>query len=212
MPSVRSDLIEEIATEAYHRIGIDIEVVRLPGERALQMSNAGEVDGELYRIANIHQTYRNMLPVSVPISHFEGVVFVKHKKFAVHGWESLRPYKIGIITGVKYSEIGTNGMNRVSYPDSEELFHRLDTGRVDVVVDDRISGLAMLAHMDIKGITILEPPVTALPVYHYLHKKNKSLIPKITESLRQMEEEGKIRKIEEEVIRKLETWSSDKGR
>ncbi|MCX7217725.1 MAG: ABC transporter substrate-binding protein, partial [Burkholderiales bacterium] len=44
-----TSIAELIITEAYRRLGMQVVVRKLPGERSLRSANNGEMDGELYR-------------------------------------------------------------------------------------------------------------------------------------------------------------------
>ena len=189
---------KRIVTEAYKRIGFKIQVERLPAARALRISNKGDVDGELFRIADIVSDYPNLRMIPIPIYILEVRVFSKDVEFSVNGWESLKPYNIGIIRGVKHAELGTKGMNRHISVNYNHLFQMLDKKRVDIVVAARLSGLESLAKLNLKEIKMLDHPVATIPIYHFLHKKHERLIPKLTEVLRRMEKEGTLQKIRHE--------------
>lgn len=201
------DVIVKIAAkvvqEAYQRIGIQIQTKTFPAERALFKSNNGDVDGEVCRIQGIESTYPNLMMVPVVVNMFEGVVFTKDITFPVTGWDSLKPYKIGIRIGTKFAEQGTKGMSVESVSDNEQLFLKLDAGRTDVVVASRLEGLEQLTQLQLKGITVLEPPLVTVNLYHYLHKKHAALIPAITKTLQEMEAEGQIQAIREQAIEEL---------
>jgi len=49
--------------------------------------------------------------------------------------------------------------------------------------------------MNLNEIVMLTPPVQVDPLYHYLHKKHKALVPQITAVLREMKQEGKFQEI-----------------
>mgnify|MGYP003503745423 CR=1 FL=1 len=57
-----SDRIEQQLKTAYLQLGYQMQVQRLPAGRSLIMTNAGEFDGELFRIADqsacFYQTQR----------------------------------------------------------------------------------------------------------------------------------------------------------
>lgn len=200
-----SDISERVLTEAYHKIGIDIVVKTLPARRAILSANNGEVGGELHRVKGINKKYTNLEMVPISINHVEGVVFSKNKEFIVEGWESLRPYKIGIIRGVIYTEKGTTGMQVYPATTNEQLFKMLDMDRLDIGILNRITGLLYIDKLKLNTIKALEPPVEKLPLYHYLHKKHVDLIPKITEVLSVMKKEGRIKQIRKEYIDELQT-------
>jgi len=71
----------------------------------------------------------------------------------------------------------------------------LDTNRVDIGVVDRFNGLVTLHQLGIKKIRMLEPPLSRIKFYNFLHKKHEDIIPRITESLQQMHNDGKIKEI-----------------
>ncbi|MFV0347910.1 MAG: substrate-binding periplasmic protein [Halodesulfovibrio sp.] len=179
-----------IVTEAYRRIGADIELVTLPGERALVMANRGEVDGELARVPLIGELYPNLLPVPVPIGTYDGVVFAHDSVPPVQGWEDLRKYRIGVEIGVKFAETGTKGMDVMSFGDRRKLFEMLELGRIDVVVHLRETGEAELRVLGIKDVHAQKTPLTTLVMYHYVHRKHADLIPLLTKALKDMEQDG----------------------
>lgn len=172
--------------EAYKRLGYNITVRNLPPARALELSNSGRVDGEVFRVADIVKKAPNLVIVPVPLNHLRAMVFTTGLQFEIDGWESLRPYKIGIVRGHRYSESGTEGMNRVAASSLKQLFQMLELGRVDVVVSTEFSGLDVLLRNDFDSITMLDPAVTQMPVYHFLHKKHAGLVLQVAESINQM--------------------------
>ncbi|QTA89631.1 Uncharacterized protein dnm_056870 [Desulfonema magnum] len=121
-----SDQVEAVLREAYKKAGIGLEIVKVSGERAIQLSNLSETDGELYRIKGISSKYPNLVMLPVPIWYSEIVVFTKSKKFVPEGWESLTPYKIGILRGSQYSENNTKGMNRFMATETQQIYYMLD--------------------------------------------------------------------------------------
>lgn len=185
-----------ILTEAYGRLGIDLEIQVLPLERSVQVANNGTVDGELFRGEIDPQEYPNLIKVPVVIAMGDLVVFTKNKTFQVNGWDSLRPYVIGTQIGLKPVEISTEGMNVKKATEWNQLFMMLDSGRVDIVVLPRDVGMSALTDMNLSGITVLEPPVQRDLIYHYLNKKNSALVPKLTSILEQMQDEGLLTKVQ----------------
>ncbi len=193
-----TDLSTQIISEAYRRIGIEIKVEGFPGERALVQSNAGHADGELIRIEGIEKRYPNLIMIPVSFISFQGVVFSKKLDFPITGWSSLKPYTIGIIIGSKFSEIGTTGMRTRRVTRFIQLVKMLNSGRIDVFVESRLNGLRAFQQANIKSFKILEPPLTDLPLFHYLHKKHQNLVPRITNLIIKMKDEGRFKRIRKE--------------
>lgn len=125
------------------------------------------------------------------------MVFTKGKAFRVEGWQSLLPYKVGYIRGVKTAEFNVvPGTKTVPVRNALELFRLLQTGITDVAIETRSSGVYAMQQLGLKGVNILEPPLTTIKSYHYLHVKNQYLVGPLTTVLQRMENEGVIRNIQ----------------
>jgi polar amino acid transport system substrate-binding protein len=193
------DVAEKIMLEAYRRMGIALTVHRQPGERSLVSANSGEMDGELYRKVGMELVYPNLVIVPVPLQTYEIVVFSLGTRFTIAGWDSLRPYSLGFVRGVKIIEQNTTGMRIFPVQTIDQAFQMLSLGRIDVVIGNRRSALAAIKAMKLDGVQMLEPALAAFPVYHYLNKKNAALVPRLGNVLQQMRNEKLIEKIQNSV-------------
>lgn len=194
------DISQKIIEIAYQRIGIQVSIIKYPGLRALLHSNNGDTDGELHRVANINKKYPNLIIVPVQINVLDGMVYTKDTDFPVKGWDSLKPYRIGIRRGVLFSVKGTSGMNTFMSDAYQDLFKVLNKQRIDIIIAGRVTGLKTIQDLNLNGIRAMEPPIESYPIYHYLHKKNRHIIPEITKVLQEMEKEGLIQKIRQEFL------------
>ncbi len=177
---------------AYQSIGYDLSAEVLPAERALILSNTGTLDGEVNRIKGINKKYRSLLLVPVKINTLYGQAFTKTLNFPITGWESLRPYKIGIRIGTKFAEKNTKGMDVVKVENNDLLFKMLDLERLDVVVTSKQEGLLAIKKLGIVDINFLQPALMQLDLFHYLHIKHKKLVPLIEAQLKKMKKAGEI--------------------
>lgn len=199
-----SMMAEQVMVQAYGRLGLSMELEYLPGERALQTANAGQVDGELMRMQGIEHAYPNLIRVPVVISQAEQVVFTKGKHFPIQGWQSLVPYKMGYIRGVKAIEANlVPGTRTIPVRTYKEEFRQLDAGITDAVVEVRSVGMVAIKELGLKGIDVLEPPLIKVPLYHYLHRKNQHLVGDLTAVLEQMDRDGTIREIHRKVMQSI---------
>lgn len=188
-----ADLFSVILKEAYEPLGYDVIIERLPAERALIMSNGGVVDGEAGRLTIIEENNQNLVRVPTSIYKTRVVGFTRNSDIDLSdGWESLRKYKIGVLIGYKYVESKTDGMNRLLVPTGEKLMGMLDAGRVDIVILSVLDGLLIVKEQRLKGIHVIEPPLGAFSMYHYLHTKNEDLIPLVDEQFRQLRDSGRL--------------------
>jgi len=182
--------------EAYKRIDIEISNEPLPAKRSLRWANEGlHYDGELFRISGIEKQYTNLIPIKVPLHKSQWMAYTKNKKIKIAGWQSLKPYKIGIRRGIVTTKNGTKGFDTQEVNTNKQLFEMLYRNRVDVVILSKGNAEKALDGLNYEGINMLEPPVSTRYVYHYIHKKNKHLQSKLYKVLEKMEKEGLIDKI-----------------
>jgi polar amino acid transport system substrate-binding protein len=180
-----------VLQEAYRRIGIEAKEEFLPHERSLRASNSGEVDGEVMRIAGLEKEYPNLIMVPESIYNFDTVAFTTGLVFKIDGWESLRPYQLCILRGLKLSERGTEGMNRMVGNSTDHVIEMLRRDRCQVAILGRASWLEV-DRLKAGPLRELRPPIATLKLFHYVHKRHEALVPKLAETLRQMRSEGAI--------------------
>jgi len=180
---------DRVLEEAYGRLGITVAYQIYPARRALASANLGTTDGEQRRIAGLEKAYPNLIMVPVPIAYTQLAVFTKDPHLAVEGWESLKPYSIGILQGQKHVEFKTQGMNVEPVKSTEQLFKKLESGRNKVVVSSQ-EDQCHIQRLSLTGISM--KPLERITLYHYLHKKHRELSSRLEAVLRQMEQEQVI--------------------
>ncbi len=191
-----TSVAEQVMMEAYRRIGRALVLHRLPGERTLVMANEGRMDGELYRKLGMEREYPNLIILPVPLLTYEIVIFTRGTNFIVNGWDSLRPFTIGYVRGIKIVRENTAGMKTEAVPTMEQAMQKLIMGRTDVVVGNRASGLAALESLKIDDVRILAPALASFPVFHYVHKKHAAMVPALLAALHAMQADKTIERLQ----------------
>jgi len=175
----------------------------VPARRALEMSNDGQVDGELHRILGIDKRWANLIRVPNRVNVLEATAFTKSIDFTVAGWSSLKPYSVGVRRGIQFSNTNTQGMSRQIVNTVQGLFEILQYDRIEVVVTSLINGLSELKEIKHSSIKLLKPAIEIYPLYHYLHKKHQDMVPKVNGVLEQMKKEGLIQHIRQQALNRL---------
>lgn len=192
----------EILTLAYQKLNIPVEFILLPGKRALTESSEGRADGEVHRIFEIGTDYPALLRVPTPINYIEPSVFSKTENFVVTDCAALSAYRIGIVRGVKHSELCTDGMPSVIIGnDLNTLIRTLDSGRIDLLITARINGLVQIKKFGQNAIHPLSPPLSRMLVYHYLNETHRDLVPKIDRIFQEMQASGELEAVRERALR-----------
>jgi polar amino acid transport system substrate-binding protein len=180
-----------ILREAYRKIGQDLSAAKMPRERAIVAADRGETDGDVMRIAGIDKLYPNLVQVPEPVTRFHIVAFTTGFSFKVDGWESLRPYSLCILRGMKAAEQPTEGMQRMFANSNDQAILMLRSGRCEV---------AVLGHevwpdidrLQAGPLRAVEPPIVSIPLFHYVNRRHAELVPKLTEALQRMRADGTI--------------------
>lgn len=189
---------QRVLEKAYGQLGIKVNFVAVPGARALNMWNAGKLDAIAAKI--IDSGLPESIKLSVPVAFEEVVVFATKKNFTVDGFDSLKPYVVGYVNGITYLDDRLKNIpQRETAPGLESLFRKLEAGRTDVAVDSRFS-FCLVRKLGLHEIRILEPSLEKRLGYHFLHVRHQQLVPAVEAVLRNMEKDGSIRKIQEEVM------------
>jgi polar amino acid transport system substrate-binding protein len=198
--SDKQSLSEKVLEQVYKRLHIEMSIVYFPAARTLWLANNGTVDGEVARLAGLEKTYPNLLMVKTPITVISPSVYTKKETyFTVQGWQSLKPYRVAYLRGVKFIERNLNGLSieGEGVATTEQAFIMLEHNRVDVVISDANQTANLLPkYPDIK---MLSPAVDSFPAYHYLNKKHADLVPKVEAVLQQMIDDKTIERLTSEI-------------
>jgi len=185
----------EIAAEAFRRIDIEVEVIPVVAARALINANRGIEDGIIARIAGLEKEYPNLIRVPEKIVDFGFTAFTRDLKFKVNGWDSLKPYEIGFVSGWQIFEKNITEAKLITkVKTADHLFQMLDKDRIEVGLYERWGGAWWIRELGL-DLQPLEPPVSVMPLFLYLHKQHADLVPRVTQTLRDMKKDGSYQAI-----------------
>lgn len=192
-----STLCGFIIKAAYRELAIEAEVETMPSRRATKLAEVGISDGVVCRLQVYKKLYPDMIQVSVPIYQVTPTAWSWDKDLEVAGWESLRPYRIGLPEGILYLKDKTQGFPHVTF--SQErivLLRMLAAKRLDVVLS--FSGVweADIPALNISGIYSLPSPFESMPIYHYLHGKHRDLADRLEQVLAEMQADGRLKSVQ----------------
>ncbi len=195
---------ERVLREAYDRLGIDIRVISRPAQRAIHDANVGTVDGELYRIKDLHLKYKNLIMVPVPVGIMEGVAITTQSDLSMTSWQDLSTQRVCIRNGVKFAEKGVGDLKVSVVNSNSQLFSMLGKQRCNVIVIAYLTSIPLTLDFAKRNKTsIYQSVLQVYPLYHYLNKKNASLVPRLVNALQKMENEGRIKAIRDAYIAEI---------
>ncbi|MFB9124692.1 substrate-binding periplasmic protein [Paraburkholderia dipogonis] len=195
----------EILAVIYARLGIQVEFVNVPAKRSLIESSSGRLDGEVQRVFDVQREYPTLIAVRESISYIEPTAFVRDAGINVNGWESLRPYRVGIVRGVGSSERGTAGMPQVEPTATmDQMMLMLASNHIDVAVNDLFSGLLVIRKLGLDGqLRAVLPPLQHIDMYHFLNERNRELVPRVEAVIRGMRASGELQALRSQITERM---------
>ena len=183
-----------VLTQVYKNIGIDITISPLPGKRAQYVANSGLKDGEIMRIWTYGDENANTIRVPSSYYYLETMPFVlKNSDISILKKQDLAKYRLTKIRGVKHTNNITQGLKNIyEMSSTEDMFKLLLSGKVDVVLTNTSDGNLALERLGLSNIVSMEKPLTRLPLYHYIHKKNKNLVQLVDQEILRMKGNGEL--------------------
>ncbi len=181
---------------AYAKLGYNLERYDAPTPRLLVDLDKGLSDGEVNRIQDIALEHHNAIRIDVPINQVEGMLISCGKPIEVTTPRELAQHRIAIPNGIRYAERLTARFKKVVRSTSDDKsIDLLLNNRVDAIIYDRPWARAQVKKPGMECLIINEPPVAVKPLFHYLHKRHKALVPQITSILEAMKESGEMERI-----------------
>lgn len=180
---------DKLLIRAFARLGKTISIEIKPAERSLADANQGLTDGEFIRISAIGDMYPNLIKVPEPLYQMEFVVFSKMPQLTVtENWQGLAGYSIGYVIGWKIVENHLSAMGsseHIGVNNEDTLFKLLAAGRIDVAVYSKHFGLNAIKRLGLNGIYMSDNALAEEPMYLFLHKRHRELIPDLASVLRE---------------------------
>lgn len=191
--------------EAFKRLGFGFALKTYPGKRALILSNEGKTDGEAHRIYGI--TNNDKYPNLVRIPEIQQIIY--NYAYATrninldNGWEELGKYKVAVQRGSIFLTDMSNRYAKNTHELSSiiQLLMFLKVGRADIALMNPAEIGHILKKEEFKTTNIrkIGPPLTALPIYAFLHKRHSELAPKVARALHEMKMDGTYQRLIESV-------------
>ena len=195
----------DILAEAYRKLDIEIEIAPTSGKRSLILSSEGRVDGELMRVFQVGEQFPNLKRAKIEGFSLTGVVYVRQDDLDQLSIDNLKYKRVGHLEGVIQAQRFSSEFKDVWQTlDYDELFELLVTGKLDAVVANTISGDIFLTKLGLNNTVVqLGDPFEIVQFYHYLHKKNGDLVPKVEAVLKEMAATGETEAIQRATMKRL---------
>ena len=108
------------------------------------------------------------------------------KNLSIRSKQDLRGHRVGIVRGIQWATEMSEGLSPMIASSAYDLFKLLAQRQIDIALEAELTGHAVLASFSGKGIVKVEKPLIEIPVYHYVHKKNRHLVEPLHRELEKM--------------------------
>ena len=185
--------VEDVLTKVYARLGIQVTYKLFPGAQSVTEANQGRADGEAARLQTVLGDYPNLRLVPVPLFMSDLSAFVHADTPAdIDGWDSMAHYTTTTIDGFKFVKNKLAPYNPMIVQTTQEAVTLVETQQKQVAVLNRFLGVLAVAKTKAKNVKVVNPPLHSLPVYHLVHKKHETLVPKLADVMTAMKEDGSL--------------------
>lgn len=192
----QNGFLDEVATEAFKRMGYELRTERLPAERGLKSANEGLIDGEMTRVKGLDGTYKNLVRVPEKLMDWQFIAFSHKPTNMSQGWSDLSGKLVGHINGWKILEKNIPTDAEVTkVENADELFGLLAKKRTDYVIYELWGGYFKLNSMSMHQVEKCEPAFAVKEMFIYLNKKHAALVPRLSASLVEMKKDGSYQRL-----------------
>lgn len=198
-PHMALDMAQQVASEAYRRLGHSLLILPMPLERALVEANAGAIDGDLMRTSPGLPDYPGLIPLRIPLAQDDFVAYGRGQFMRLSDAASLRPFRLGTVRGIKeLDSLEAQGYQMLYATDGDQGFRQLDAGRIDLLLLTRGSACRP-AQLGLPAIQMQAGSLARVNFYHHLHKQHAELIRQLDATLQQMQKDGSLQRLQDAV-------------
>ncbi|QYJ88044.1 transporter substrate-binding domain-containing protein [Shewanella mesophila] len=191
---LEQEVAREVIPQIYQGLGLNVEVLPLPGNRAQHAAVSGQLDGEVLRIWRYGDDNPTMLRVPTPYYYLETMAFVRADSgIVIREPKDLQPYRVVRVRGVKHTNNITAGLPRVRDVDSTKMmFELLRNHHADVALTNHLDGQIMMKRYHFENIMAMPTHLGHRVLYHYLHPKHARLLPVIDAEFKRLEDASEL--------------------
>lgn len=198
-------------------LGIGFEFVDVPPGRAPLSVQSGQADGELGRTFSYGLLYADLVRIPEPNNQVEFAAYATEAAVEAEfpGWKVIRArswnceYRRGIQELAELLQQEAQPRNVSTVATIEQGIRRLQLRRTDLYFDVREAVEDFLTFGDASAAVRSGPPPQMVGVvqkttgHAYLHRRHASLVPALSDALREMKLKGEVARLREEALQRF---------
>lgn len=200
-----SGFLDRVQSETFRRLGIQVDVRRVPAARSCALVVAGVEDGCGPRIAKFGRLFPELLPIRESAITYDFVAFVRRSDGVEADWQDLSRYHVGHVRGVMILDPFTaKAASATAMPRPTDVLKMLKLGRIEIAILERWQGLQAARSLGMRDIRMLEPPLVRQPLYFYLNRRHAAIAKAAADALRALKADGTYERYEQETFGPLQ--------
>ncbi|NND91513.1 MAG: transporter substrate-binding domain-containing protein [Granulosicoccus sp.] len=182
--------LDQLLDALFSRLGMCVEIQKLPPARGLAQANAGLLDGEAARINLDGSLYPALHRMREPLFDVVFAGLYTRPDVSVDALEDFFEYRLGFVRGWKIAEsLFSEHSMLIRTHNATQLFDMLDAGRIDIAFMTVAPGRFIargkgIEHLQVTGFTLRKD------LHLYMHEKNIALLPALSAALKSMKADG----------------------
>ena len=182
-------LLSVKAEKAYQLIGHKVRFHFQPIKRSLREVNSGTYDAALAQVRGIKFLFPNLVMIPEPIFEVSiSAVVRKNSGIDVVTWDNLKTLSFASPFQKDLLEIRMGGDYGVTVQSPENIIKMISRGRIDVGLLLTVDALKFAA-LD-PNVAVQDQLMDKVKLYHFVHKKNRDLVPALTKAFEQINKNG----------------------
>ncbi len=179
-------------TLVYSELGYTLRIDDIMHSSALYAANAGELDGQLGRVASVGEQYKNLIRIDVPIFKFNLQLF-------------------SLCTDCRYQDYRSIVI-QAGYPAAKDYINSHPSNAYIIEVKNVISQLNLVMQKKVDAALLLDfhlnqhiskldleqmqiSNILAVEAFHFIHKRHRDLVPKVKAKLQEFSQNGLMAKL-----------------
>jgi ABC-type amino acid transport substrate-binding protein len=192
---IYAPLVERLLSNA----GFTMELTEQPAERALLMTQKGEVDGEFFRQPSAIESIRDQVLLIGPLACVELVAFVRTDSgIQIKSPRELDNFRVAAPLGNKLAEQVSVQYQPARHVvrETKLLMDMLMAERIDVAIESERIGLKVINDLGLQGqIQRTGPLLTSVPTYLVLRRNLNSWGGRLQKAFAEMKSSGQWQKM-----------------
>lgn len=184
-------MAESLVAEIGNRMGVTIELVSQPVNRAARSLATGAIDAELSRIRDYGNARPELIRVEETIARISYHAYAVKPYSDLDGWQSLAPYRIVHRMGMQFVEEYLVGMDIHALNSTEGGLEFILRGRAELYIETPALVEPLLkTRPEYREIRRIDPPIAWFDTYTYFSPRGADLAERYLQALKSMKADG----------------------